>query len=89
MQFSQKCILTLPVILKFCVARTFLVEFHLHDLFEVLLVVRLKFIFIKLLYTTVERLTEKITIILKWRRYLTFLALRERRKQKKNELWKF
>ena len=48
LHFYQKCdISTFPTILsfmKFCVARTFLVEFHLDDVIEVLLGVGLQFL---------------------------------------------
>ena len=55
--------------MKICVARTFLVELHLDDVFEVLLMVGFKFSFTELVDTYHRMMIDN------WRRYLTFQAL--------------
>ena len=68
---------------KFCVARTFLVELHLDDVLDVLLVVGLKFHFTHN-YNTINTINKKMHwlgwLFNKWLRYLTCFVLVERRK---------
>ena len=70
--------------MKFCVARTFLVERHLDVVLEVLQVVGSKFLFYKICWDLpLEDSQKKLRWLLhKWGRYLTFWTL-EKRKEKK------